>query len=187
MSSLFHRTKQSSPYLNMKSTESLGLEKQNKIDGHGCKGLFDCVSMASVSSEGKYPVVETSFFPFYTLLQSKKEDAGKHPQEFDISKIDFLTLGGLNKALSKGIIIGVPSTSHADLKMMILQLLKIFSRGILNPSIIRVDPALGRVNWPTNRSSCSTRSARAAPLVGSLPDFPRAYCLQVEVGSNLYS
>jgi hypothetical protein len=30
-------------------------------------------------------------------------------------KIDFLTLEGLNKALSKGIIIGVSPTSHADL------------------------------------------------------------------------
>ncbi len=35
--------------------------------------------------------------------------------------IDFLTLEGLNKALSKSIIIGVSSTSHADLKMMIPQ------------------------------------------------------------------
>jgi hypothetical protein len=60
-------------------------------------------------------------------------------------KIDFLTLEGLNKAFSKGIIIGVSSTSHADLKMMILQPLDIFPRGILNPLIRVVDAALGRV------------------------------------------
>jgi len=34
-----------------------------------------------------------------------------------------------------------------------------------------------RVSWPTNRSSFTMRSAKAASRVGSLPNFPRAYCV----------
>jgi hypothetical protein len=37
--------------------------------------------------------------------------------------------------------------------------------------------SFSRVSWPSSRSSCSTRSARAASRVGSLPNLPRAYCL----------
>lgn len=37
--------------------------------------------------------------------------------------------------------------------------------------------SFSRASWPTRRSSFSTRSARVAPRVGSLPNFPRAYCL----------
>jgi len=65
-------------------------------------------------------------------------------------EIDFFTLEGLNKTLSKGIVIGVSSTSHADLKMMILQPLDIFPRGILNPLVRVVNAALGRVSLLTD-------------------------------------
>jgi hypothetical protein len=61
-------------------------------------------------------------------------------------KIDFLTLENLDKALSEGILIGVSSTSHADLKMMLFQPLDIFPRGILTPPVRVVDAASGRVS-----------------------------------------
>ena len=62
-----------------------------------------------------------------------------------------------------------------------LSLLSAFSRVFLRAFFKR---SFSGVGWPTNRSSFSMRSARAASRLGSLPNFPRHIVFSSDTGGR---